>query len=422
MNLLENIRIALEGLRLNKMRTLLTMLGIIIGISSVIAIITVGDALSKSVAQGFDSIASNLIQVYVKPRKDSGLDWGDMSERDYFPLEIVDQIKEVFGSRISEIEISGASASGSVTKGKQTADVNILGSSPGGQKVAKVKMINGRFLEDSDISQSREVAVISDKVVKKIYEGKIENALGSQIEVKILGSIYTYTVVGIYKHEPISFGIMGGENPDGPTTLYTPYTVANRQFWKERSDLNKISDLYLVGSDTEDNEALKTDVQNFINNGYYRDNTRVEVEAYSIASDISQINEVMNTMKLAIGGIAAISLLVGGIGVMNILLVSVTERTREIGIRKALGATNGDIQGQFIIESVIICIIGGMIGIILGGAGGYGLSKLMESPTLPSIQAVVIATGFSMFIGIFFGFYPASKAAKLNPIDALRHE
>lgn len=423
MGIFENVKIALEGLRLNKMRTFLTMLGIIIGISSVIAIITVGDAMSKSVSEGFDSLASNLISIHVRPRESSIIEFGDINDRDRFPIDLTEQLKNKFGERLQAVEIPGASSNGEISRGRNSIKVSINSSSPDGKETNKVKMINGRFLEETDILQNKEVAVISNKVVEKIYDNNIEAALGSQIDVRTSGNnIRSYTVVGVYEYVPISFGMMGGEDPDNPTSFYIPYPVGNRQYGDKNRDYSKIGNLSILGADREDSEKLKKDLEDFFNEGYYKDNTRVKVDIYTLSSQISEINTVMNTIKLAIGGIAAISLLVGGIGVMNILLVSVTERTREIGIRKALGATNSDIQGQFIIESIIICIIGGAIGVLLGGAGGFGISTLMQSPTLPSILSISIAVGFSMFIGIFFGYYPASKAAKLNPIDALRHE
>lgn len=178
----------------------------------------------------------------------------------------------------------------------------------------------------------------------------------------------------------------------------------------------------VVTNTREDVAYLTKEIDTFLNTNYYKDNDAVMVETSTIKSQLSEINNVMGNISMAIGGIAAISLLVGDIGVMNILLVSVTERTREIGIRKALGATNIDISLQFIIESMIICIIGGIIGMLLGVAAGYAASVFIKSPTFPSVLAMIVAVSFSMFIGIFFRYYPANKAAMLNPIDALRHE
>ena len=155
---------------------------------------------------------------------------------------------------------------------------------------------------------------------------------------------------------------------------------------------------------------------------YYRRNDDYSISATSMESIIASVNDMMGTLSIAIAVIAAISLLVGGIGVMNIMLVSVTERTREIGTRKALGATNANIQMQFVVESALICLVGGVIGIILGAAFGYLGSTLLGVPTLPDLGSVALAAGFSLAVGIFFGYYPASKAAKMDPIEALRYE
>ena len=176
----------------------------------------------------------------------------------------------------------------------------------------------------------------------------------------------------------------------------------------------------LKNSDSIEEEAKS--IVDELNSKFYADNPRAEVAFYSAKSEIEQMNSAMSSIQMAIGAIAAISLLVGGIGVMNILLVSVTERTKEIGIRKALGATRGDIRKQFIIESVIICIIGGIFGIALGTIIGLVGSTLLKARTLPSLGAIIVAVGFSMLIGIFFGYYPANKAAKMDPIEALRYE
>ena len=170
-----------------------------------------------------------------------------------------------------------------------------------------------------------------------------------------------------------------------------------------------------------DPSAVAATLMNFLNR-YYRSNENYRVLAISMQSMIASVNEIMDTLSVAISVIAAISLLVGGIGVMNIMLVSVTERTREIGTRKALGATNGDIRVQFVVESIIICLIGGVIGILLGALMGYVGSSLLGKASFPSVSGIAIAVGFSVAVGVFFGYYPANKAAKLDPIEALRYE
>ena len=393
------------------------MLGIIIGISSVIAIVTIGKALSDSVEQGFSQIGNTTIEVMVRPKDD----FEDMTSDDFIPRSEIERFKELNPDKIDSVTINGSIVSGTIKDERKTSNVRIYSTTPGAKSVFSIKMLSGSFLTDEDEEKSKEVAVISDKVVEDIFNDKIEDALGSEIEVDTGGTLRVYRVIGIYKYEPMSMGVFGGESEDDPTSVYIPLGVGNMQF-SDGEDTDKYMYFMLSAKDREGLSDLEKEIEKFFNEGILKDRENVEVRANSVESFASQVNQTMGTIKLAIGGIAAISLLVGGIGVMNILLVSVTERTREIGIRKALGATNKDIRLQFIIESIIICIIGGVIGILLGTALGYGASILLKTKTLPSIGSIIVAVGFSMAIGIFFGYYPANKAAKLDPIDALRYE
>lgn len=393
------------------------MLGIIIGISSVIAIVTIGKALSDSVEQGFSQIGNTTIEVMVRPKDD----FEDMTSDDMIPRSEIERFKELNPDKIDSVTINGSIVSGTIKDERKTSNVRIYSTTPGAKSVFSIKMLSGSFLTDEDEEKSKEVAVISDKVVEDIFNDKIEDALGSEIEVDTGGTLRVYRVIGIYKYEPMSMGVFGGESEDDPTSVYIPLGVGNMQF-SDGEDTDKYMYFMLSAKDREGLSDLEKEIEKFFNEGILKDKENVEVRANSVESFASQVNQTMGTIKLAIGGIAAISLLVGGIGVMNILLVSVTERTREIGIRKALGATNKDIRLQFIIESIIICIIGGVIGILLGTALGYGASILLKTKTLPSIGSIIVAVGFSMAIGIFFGYYPANKAAKLDPIDALRYE
>lgn len=417
MGILENIKIAFSGLLLNKMRSFLTMLGIIIGISSVIAIVTIGKALSDSVEKGFSQIGNTTIEVSVRPKDD----FEDITSDDMIPRSEIEKFMELNPDKIDSVTINGSIVSGTIKDERKTSDVRIYPTTPGAKSVFSIKMLSGSFLSDEDEEKSKEVAVISDKVVEDIFNNKIEDALGSEIEVDTGDSLRVYRVIGIYKYEPMSMGVFGGQSEDDPTSVYIPLEVGNMQF-SDGEDTDKYMYFMLSAKDREGLSDLEKEIEKFFNEGILKDRENIEVKANSVESFASQVNQTMGTIKLAIGGIAAISLLVGGIGVMNILLVSVTERTREIGIRKALGATNKDIRLQFIIESIIICIIGGVIGILLGTALGYGASILLKSKTLPSIGSIIVAVGFSMAIGIFFGYYPANKAAKLDPIDALRYE
>lgn len=417
MDILETIKLSLEGLKSNKLRSFLTMLGIIIGIGSVIGITTIGDALTKSVNQAFDSIANTAVQVYVKP-KNADYDGGELSESDYFTEDKINYLEAQKGTKIEELVYNGASGQGYVKEGRNKEAVSISSTSAGEKNIFKVKMIAGRFLNDEDVARGKSVAVISDKVLEKVYKVSAPEALGRETKIETNGKLIVATIIGVYKYEEMS--VMGQSINGSNSTIYIPRTSGDRELLNEPREAYYEVSLTLKNPDTieEDAQAI---VDN-LNTKFYADNPRAEVAYYSAKSEISQMNNAMSSIQIAIGAIAAISLLVGGIGVMNILLVSVTERTREIGIRKALGATKGDIRKQFIIESVIICIIGGVFGIGLGTIIGIIGSTLLKARTLPSLGAIIVAVGFSMLIGIFFGFYPANKAAKMEPIEALRYE
>lgn len=415
MDILETIKLSLEGLRSNKLRSFLTMLGIIIGIGSVIGISTIGNALTKSVNDTFDSIANTAVQIYAKP-KDG--DTGDLRETDYFTQNIIDYLENQKGHTLDKLLYQGASASGKVKEGKNQAGVDISSTTEEEKDIFKIEMLAGRFLKEEDLARGKSVAVISDKVLKDVYKVPAPEVLGRETKIEVDGKLFVATIVGVYKHEDLEF--MGQSLVGSNTTVYIPRTTGDREFLQEPRESYYNVSLTFKNQDMIEEEAQA--LCDEINEKFYSDNPRAQVAYFSAESQISQMNSTMTSMRIAIGAIAAISLLVGGIGVMNILLVSVTERTKEIGIRKALGATRSDIRKQFIIESVIICIIGGIFGIILGTGLGLLGSKLLKVPSLPSLGSIVVAVGFSMLIGIFFGYYPANKAAKLDPIEALRYE
>ncbi|RVU54612.1 ABC transporter permease [Anaerosphaera multitolerans] len=418
MDIMESIKLSLEGLKSNKMRSFLTMLGIIIGIASVIGIMTIGDAMTNFVNKEFQSVSNQMV-IYINPKGNSS-DYAGMQESDLLSNTIIETIENRFGSRIEALEISGPTFSGEVKDGKKTAPIRIYSVSEGGEIINNVKMQSGRFLNQDDIVQGRSIAVISSEVVKEIFGGDNSKAIGSEINVYTDSKgLQVFSIAGVYKYETNPMmGMMGGS--DKPTTnIYIPLSTGERIEVPEKEGYDSIM---LSAKDTKDVAKLSEDLQNFLISNYYAENDNYEPVVYTAESELDTVNQVMGTMNIAIGAIAAISLLVGGIGVMNILLVSVTERTREIGVRKALGATNNNIRSQFIVESIILCIIGGAMGVVLGGILGYVGSSLLKAPTLPSINAVLVAVGFSTFIGVFFGYYPANKAAKLNPIDALRYE
>ena len=417
MDLLETIKLSLEGLKSNKLRSFLTMLGIIIGIGSVIGITTIGDALTKSVNKAFDSIANTGVQIYVRP-KNGDYDGSELNGSDFFTEDILKYLEAQKGRRIEELIYHGESGQGYVKDGRNKEAVSISSTSEGEKNLFKLKMIAGRFLNEEDVTRGKSVAVISDKVLEKVYKVSAPEVLGREAKIEVNGKLIVATIIGVYEYEEMS--VMGQSINGSNSTVYIPRTTGDRELLSEPRTVYYDLSITLKNSDSIEEEAKS--LVDELNSKFYADNPRAEVAFYSAKSEIEQMNNAMSSIQMAIGAIAAISLLVGGIGVMNILLVSVTERTKEIGIRKALGATRGDIRKQFIIESVIICIIGGIFGIALGTIIGIIGSSILKARTLPSLGAIIVAVGFSMLIGIFFGYYPANKAAKMDPIEALRYE
>ena len=422
MHFKENITLALNGLRSNKMRALLTMLGIVIGISSVITIVTVGQAMTSSVTGVLNDLGANSIYLTLRDKPDEygNTDWSrPWSDDDFITDEMIAQYNEAFSGKIEAWATSVGVGSGQAMNGRNEANGDVVGTNAGAIKIQNVDIVAGHFLNNKEVSGAKNVAVISDRFVSDLFPGITpQQALGQEIKMRLPQGMHTFTVVGVYHYEIT--GVMANIAGDTTSTVFIPITVANT------INPNSIEGYYSIqikaASSVTDTKLFAKQSEDFFNSRFYRSNNYVDVSAESMDSMISQMTEMMGTMSIAIGIIAGISLLVGGIGVMNIMLVSVTERTREIGTRKALGAKNLDIRIQFIVESMIICLIGGVIGIILGTTFGRLGSSVLGFAGWPSVSVVIIAVSFSMAIGVFFGYYPANKAAKLDPIEALRYE
>ena len=299
----------------------------------------------------------------------------------------------------------------------------------------KINILRGRNLTKQDMKKEKRVCVVSDTMAS-YYFGS-EDPVGQQIIYSGSdGYSYEFTVVGVYEYNAAIFGKQDTTVPekDRSTTMYIPATTANKLNHSEATNgYTYISVLLKTGADQ--NQA-ETDIQSFFADKYAK-NEKWQVTTYNMSSDMGIINTVINVVTVAISFIAAISLIVGGVGVMNIMLVSITERTKEIGIRKALGAKNKAIKQQFLIESVVLCLVGGIIGILIGILFGFILGKVamlvinsyysdyagyIIMNVHPSVLAIILSVCFSMLIGVFFGSYPAKKAAKMEVIDALRYE
>ncbi|WP_444642884.1 ABC transporter permease [Caproiciproducens sp. R1] len=411
MNLLENISLAINGLISNKMRALLTMLGIIIGIGSVIAITSVGNAMTTSVNDALSNFGITNISVYLSS-KEGGGGGSAMTKDDYISTDMIAKYQKKYADKITAIGLSASAGTGKIKNGHKTSNVSLSGVNEGSMLVDNITVIRGRFIAEKDEQRVSKVAVISERLAAELY-GSADNPIGKQIRMETNYGYKTYTVVGVYQEASSSMFM----RQDTRTTFYIPVTAAKEL----TGDDDGYQSLTVMAARGIDYTQFADDTQNFFNT-FYTKNKFFQCFAMSLESQISEMNSMMGTLTLAISIIAAISLLVGGIGVMNIMLVSVTERTREIGVRKALGAPDSAIRTQFIVESMIICLIGGIFGIILGAGLGYAGGLLLKQAAYPTPSAIAVAVGFSMAIGIFFGYYPANKAAKLDPIEALRYE
>lgn len=402
---IENIKLALTSIRSNKMRSFLTMLGIIIGISSVIAITSIGDSAKATVSKEFENFGKNAVAIYPDWRQNRDPSAG-------LPITFSQENMDAFSNRfVNEIAYIDPylSTQSEATVGRVEGKWSIQGVAGNFDKFKKMNIIHGRMISDADLKGKRNYIVIEKKGAEFFFN--TENPVGKVLDLKINGELKEFVIVGIYEEEKSLFSAL---MPASGYSAYSPYTSIQGDGELEAGVLNLyVSEGYDI---KRTSEAMVNYLEKLkgLEKGTYT--------AESVESQQGTADQILGTLSLAIGAIAAISLVVGGIGIMNIMLVSVTERTREIGIRKALGARTKDILVQFLVESMIISAIGGVIGTALGaGIAIIGMSiagaELVISPLV-----VLFAVLFSAMVGMFFGIYPARKAAKMDPIEALRYE
>lgn len=424
----ENIKIACKALFSNKLRALLTMLGIIIGIGSVIAIMTVSESLSASISKSFQEMGANNITVGLSAKSEEeevradGMRFGagsrnaSIMEEDRITDTMLQKMKKTFSKQISAVAISESAGTATIDKNGDTASVSVSGVNKEYFQSDKVTLLAGRFIKKTDLDGSKHVIMVSDKLVETLYDGDNKGALWQKLSMNINGNYQDFYIVGIYQYE--STGNVSDSSENVTTNAYIPLSTAKEIM---RSDDGYTQFTIVTDTSVSSVSSFAEQIEKFFDQ-YYRNNEDYEIATSTMESMTESMSSMVQTVSLAISLIAGISLLVGGIGVMNIMLVSITERTREIGTRKALGAANGSIRLQFIIESMMLCLIGGCFGILLGlGLGSVAASVLGYSATAP-VAAIIMAVLFSMVVGVFFGYYPANKAAKLDPIEALRYE
>ncbi len=403
----EYIKIALMNIKTNKGRSVLTMLGIIIGIASVIMIISIGNGVRASVNDELENMGGGLIAIYVN----GDVEGNDVKfkEEDF---ELVKEKVEHVKGATTQYSYYGAMAKGrkggdfmSILSGGNTALQYAVGSEP---------IVRGRYFSQSEYDAASMVCVIKESDARSLFG--TTDVVGMTFELNLWGVSQDVRIVGIREDTPA--GLIAALNGGGYMQVEMPLTAmaAGFGFWIEDSDY-----MYVVAESSEYVTQVATDTIMLMENRYnVRGENKIMMESF--ADNTAQFDQILSMLTLFISFVAAISLLVGGIGVMNIMLVSVTERTREIGIRKSLGARTKSILLQFLAEAGIITLIGGLIGILLGALGARAVCGAMGFAAQINVSTVLVAAAFSSGVGIFFGIYPAKKAAKLSPIEALRHE
>jgi putative ABC transport system permease protein len=409
-NLLACARIALRALRVNKLRSILTMLGIIIGVGAVIAMVSVGAGAQARVADQIRSLGSNLIIVLPGSFSSGGVRLGHgtrptITEED--STAIVHEIPAVHSAAPSY------RGGGQVVFGNTNWGTIIQGTIPEYEEARQWPAVAGRYFTQEELEGAGKVAVLGQTVVLNLFGGG--DPIGTVVRVRQV----PLTVIGVLDRKGQS---SWGQDQDD--IVLVPMTTAKKRVLGPSQPLaSSVGAISVRVRDGEDMKAAEQQIRDLLRQrhklqGYQEDDFWIR----NLSEMLQAEEESSRILTILLGAIASVSLLVGGIGIMNIMLVSVTERTREIGLRMAVGARGRDILTQFLVEAVTLSLIGGTIGIGLGLAGSYAIAYFAEWRTLINAQAILLAFGFAAAVGVFFGFYPASQAARLNPIEALRYE
>jgi putative ABC transport system permease protein len=408
MNLSSAWKIAYRSLRANRMRSLLTMLGMVIGVAAVIAMVAIGAGANERIAAQISSIGSNLLLVLPGSTTAGGLRSGFGSASTLTMADARAIGKELPAVRLAAPSVRSTSP---VVYGNQNWSTLIQGVTPEYFEIREYRLAEGRFFTSDEVDASSKVAVVGRTVVQNLFGD--ESPVGAILRIKRV----PFTVVGVLEEKGQSL-----QGQDQDDIIIAPLTTVQNRLVGS-AHLGSVGVIIVQAVDRASIDAAEREVVSLLRQRHRIGSGQEEDFSVRNLSEMLEVAEASTrVMSLLLGAIASVSLLVGGIGIMNIMLVSVTERTREIGIRLAVGAKERDILVQFLIEAVFLSVAGGAIGILLGIGGSLLISRFAGWSTLISPGAVLVAFSFSAAVGIFFGFYPARKASRLDPIEALRHE
>ncbi len=406
MNLYEGLKIAWRGLIANKIRSALTMLGIIIGVGSVVAMISIGAGANQSVTGRIQGLGSNLLTVIAGSSGSSGGVHQAAGTAASLTLDDAKAIEKNMPTLIKNVSPEYNSQS-QVVYLNQNINTQINGVTEKYQAVHNFKAKYGSYISEADVNAQSRVAVLGQEVVNNLFAGR--DPIGKTIKIKNI----PFRVIGVMEYK----GGSGFRNPDD--VIFIPLTTAQKRVFGG----NNLRSISIEVSQKNLMATASAQITNLLLNRHkITDPNAADFQIFNQADLLSTLNQVTRTLTLLLGGIAGISLLVGGIGIMNIMLVSVTERTREIGLRKAVGAKRRDILTQFLIEAIVLSLIGGGLGLVLGITGSRIIASIAGWPTVVSLNSIWLAFFFSAGIGIVFGVFPARRASMLSPIDALRYE